>query len=310
MDEPYSLVTRVIASAEALGYKNVTPIQLSNGANLLLHLAPYPIVARIAKVIAVEGTDACLLRARLAQELHVANHLLGKQVPIVRPIDSYEQPIQVGGTWMSLWEYITTEQQKQLPPAEACQLLHSLSTALSCYQEPLPVLGVWHRSARIINDLNHSNQLFDSRLDSMLYLFACLDQRIQATPIDMLVPAHGDAHSGNLLPASDSWRWNDFEDVCLMPRYWDYASFVSNRALFGGLQEPVLQYLLQEPNIIYDMQAFAYALAARTVMATLGNLALAQHGAGDLPFANKQLELCGSFLQKLEITFNIKLSAS
>jgi len=85
-----------------------------------------------------------------------------------------------------------------------------------------------------------------------------------------------------------------------MPPYWDLASFVGNPALFGGICDPTLQYMLSHPEIVSDRRAFGFALSARILLSTLGNLALALDGHGDLSFSNRQLELCGDFLLQIE----------
>ncbi|WP_229725650.1 phosphotransferase family protein [Calditerricola satsumensis] len=38
-----------------------------------------------------------------------------------------------------------------------------------------------------------------------------------------VLPAHGDAHLGNLLASPQGWLWIDFEDASRMPRFWDLA---------------------------------------------------------------------------------------
>jgi hypothetical protein len=97
----------------------------------------------------------------------------------------------------------------------------------------------------------------------------------------------------------------DFEDVSLMPAYWDMASFVGNLALFGGLQEPTFRYMLDQVDIVSDPASFGFAIAARVIMSTLGNLDLALAGNGDLEFATRQLELAEDFLRQLEQSIGI-----
>lgn len=58
-----------------------------------------------------------------------------------------------------------------------------------------------------------------------------VNERVQS---EVLYPAHGDAHPGNRLATGIGWRWIDFEDISLMPKFWDLASCIGNTALFHG----------------------------------------------------------------------------
>lgn len=83
----------------------------------------------------------------------------------------------------------------------------------------------------------------DQRIQTLLDVFVGVDIQMRLEP-SLLIPGHGDAHARNLLPSTEGWIWTDFEDVSLMPAYWDLASFIGNLALFGGIQEPFFQYIL------------------------------------------------------------------
>jgi len=120
-----------------------------------------------------------------------------------------------------------------------------------------------------------------------------------------LVPCHGDAHIGNLLPTAEGWLWTDFEDASLMPAHWDMASFVCNLALFGGIEQPTFRYVLEHIDSESDLAAFGFAVTARTLMSTLGNFdfALEGHGNdGDLEVATRQLELAEDFIRQIDST--------
>lgn len=51
MSEKEILISQLLLAAEKMGLSEVKPIELSEGGNLIIHLAPHPIVARIATVI-------------------------------------------------------------------------------------------------------------------------------------------------------------------------------------------------------------------------------------------------------------------
>lgn len=83
-----------------------------------------------------------------------------------------------------------------------------------------------------------------------------------------------------------------------MPRYWDMASYVANMALFRGLQEPTLRRFVASAS---DQVEFWRALTARTVMSVLGNMDYALAGNGDLDYALRQLEVAGTFLDRVRV---------
>jgi thiamine kinase-like enzyme len=118
-----------------------------------------------------------------------------------------------------------------------------------------------------------------------------------------LYPSHGDAHPKNLLPSSKGWQWIDFEDVSLMPKFWDIASFIGNTALFHGLKHPMVAYVLNLKDIAADKQSFRFALKARAIMSITMNLSLALDGSDNLDFATSQLDRLDDFLSTIESKF-------
>lgn len=55
-----------------------------------------------------------------------------------------------------------------------------------------------------------------------------------------------------------------------------------------------------------DLKAFGFAITARILMSTLGNLDFALAGHGDLEFATRQLVLAEDFLRQIEIIIGEK----
>lgn len=296
MSEKDKLISQVVLIAEKTGLTEITPIELSNGGNLIIHLAPHPIVARIATVISKE--DAEYAYKILNRELRVARHLQSKGVPVLLPTDLIDAgPYDVGGTWMTFWKYIRPTQLQPPLPSESVELVNGLTIAMKDFFDDLPVLGVWERTRQSAVRLRkHSDQ----RIQALLNVFLRVDVQMRLEP-SLLIPCHGDAHSRNLLPSPEGWIWTDFEDVSFMPAFWDLASFVGNLALFGGIQEPTFRYILDHIVIGTDLKAFGFAITARILMSTLGNLDFALAGHGDLEFATRQLELAEDFLHQIDL---------
>lgn len=296
MSEKDKLISQVLLIAEKAGLTDITPIELSNGGNLIIHLAPHPIVARIVIVISKE--DAENAYKILDRELRVARHLQSKKVPVLLPTElTNAGPYDVGGTWMTFWKYVPHIQLKSPSPSETIELINSLTRAMKDFVDELPVLGVWERTCQSAVRLSKH---CDQSIQALLNVFLRVDEQIRLES-SLLIPCHGDAHRGNLLPSPEGWVWSDFEDVSLMPAYWDLASFVGNLVLFGGIQEPTFRCILDHINNDTDLKAFGFAITARILMSTLGNLDFALAGHGDLEFATRQLELAEDFLHQIDL---------
>ncbi|MEC0232321.1 phosphotransferase [Paenibacillus alba] len=297
MTEKHNLISQVVLMAEKTGLADITPNVLSSGGNLIIHLAPYPIVARAATVISNEKDTEYAYKI-LDRELSVARHLQDKGIPVLLPTELIDAgPCDVGGTWMTFWKYVPSTPLQPLSPSEAVEMVNRLSIAMKDCSEELPMLGVWERTCQSAVKLKSHT---DQRVQALLDVFLRVDEQMRLEP-SRLMPCHGDAHARNLIPSTEGWLWTDFEDVSWMPAYWDLASFVGNLALFGGIQEPTFRYIVEHIDNSTDLQAFGFAITARIVMSTLGNLDFALAGHGDLKFASRQLELAGDFIHQIDL---------
>lgn len=73
------------AAAVIFGLTDVTPVILSRGGNVIVHLAPHHIVARVAAIPIADQQDHHICM-KLEQELHVASHLYKQGIPVLRPV--------------------------------------------------------------------------------------------------------------------------------------------------------------------------------------------------------------------------------
>ncbi|WP_454190929.1 phosphotransferase family protein [Paenibacillus sp. Marseille-Q7038] len=289
------LVSQALLVVKTIGLAEITPTILSNGGNLIIHLAPHPIVIRLANVITQEEADTAY--KRLNRELQIARHLQIKNIPVLLPTDLVDAgPHNINDTWMTLWNYVPPVELQRPSPCESVELVSNLSIAMKDFSDELPVLGVWERTSRSAARLMKNS---DQRIQALLEMFHDIDKQMRLET-SVLIPSHGDAHAGNLIPSKEGWIWTDFEDVSLMPAYWDLASYIGNLALFNGLKDPTFRYMLSNKEIIVDPKAFSFALTARILMSTLGNLDYAIEGYGNLEFATRQLELAGDFIRQID----------
>lgn len=284
------LISDVLVVAESLGFSNVKPVVLSDAGNLLVHLSPFPVVARVAKLF--PGDDARFWRDVCDNEIKVARHLIETGIPVVSYFrDIPPRPYCVGDTGMTLWDYVESTPIPTLSGEQAVAMLNDLVRAMSNFPEPLPPLGAWRNAAKAAENL--SSMRDDGRMATLLRVYKHVDEKIQS---EVLYPAHGDAHPGNLLASKMGWQWIDFEDVSLMPKFWDLASFVGNTALFHGFNHAMVQTVLRSPEVSYDRLSFQMTLEARVILSTMTNWALAVNGHGDWDFAQAQLQRIDDFL--------------
>ena len=295
MAEKSELVSRVLLLAEKNGFTEISPVELNDGGNLIIHLSPYPIVARISTAISEEDPDqAYKIQQR---ELQVANHLQTSGVPVLLPTDMIDAgPYDIGGTWMTLWQF-ETRVQSHLSPAEAVELVNRMSNAMKDYPGELPAFGVWDRTCQSAVRLREHP---DQRVQALLGIFQKVKEKMRQEP-EILIPCHGDANVGNLFPCNKGWIWMDFEDASLMPFYWDLASYVCVPALFRGIQSPILKYVLDQIDDQTNLKLFCFTLIVRTLTSSLGNLDYALIGHGDLDFALEELELAEDFIHQIEL---------
>ena len=209
---------------------------LSDDSNVLVHLAPAPVVARVA-------TTTALVRPQpvewLARELAVAGHLASRGVPVVAPSEELPPgPHSHDGFDLTFWRYV--EQETATPPemSELATGLASLHDALRDYPGELPYLEP--ALAEVVRMLDYAEAhalLSAGELEELRAGHARLAPLL-AEARGQPQPLHGDAHVGNVLVTREGALWSDFEDTCSGPVGWDLACLMRGSA-FG--EETVLR---------------------------------------------------------------------
>jgi hypothetical protein len=188
-------VKQVIHAVRNMGIHSSEPMVLADGGNLIVHLAPHPMVARVMTLFGED--DAEYWKDVLAREIDVARHLENVGVPVVPPVRELDPgPHPAGNTWFTLWEFIPTCDLPTLTGEEAFELLHCLESGMHTYTGYLPPLTAWTPVCDAVRKLatNGNNQI-----QALVEYWTVIDKRLRDLPRDQLVPAHGDAHLGNLV---------------------------------------------------------------------------------------------------------------
>lgn len=217
-------VTVATGVGTSLGLRCDDPEVLHDGSNVVVHLRPAPVVARVATLTALvrPGVEAWLTR-----DVLVARHLAARGVPATRPFEA-PGPHHRDGAVVALWEHLPHVSPHGAEPAEVAAALADLHVALRDFPGPLPALGPVEDLTRALDVLERSATV--PGLDVLRAEGARLAAAVAGLPAQAL---HGDAHPGNLLVTPRGLVWNDFEDTWRGPVAWDLACLGTTSWLDG-----------------------------------------------------------------------------
>jgi Ser/Thr protein kinase RdoA (MazF antagonist) len=201
-----------------LGISAGDPVVLHDGSNVVVHLRPAPVVAKVASRTALirPGVEAWLSR-----DIAVARHVAARGVAATEPL---AEPRHVDGAVVALWRY-EPHSAAVLEPATVAASLAELHAALADYAGPLPAAGP-------VDDLLNTLDVLEpsATVTGLRERVAPLAAAVAVMPTR---PLHGDAHPGNLLVTPRGLVWNDFEDAWRGPLAWDLACLATTGRLDG-----------------------------------------------------------------------------
>ncbi|MDQ3405983.1 MAG: aminoglycoside phosphotransferase family protein [Actinomycetota bacterium] len=194
--------------------------------NAVFELASAPIVVRIVGSVA--------LRYRVRKVVGVAQWLAAHDIPAVRLVPGFEQPVLVGDYAATVWVAVPPVEGKPRPAdlARLLRLVHRLP--------PPDGLPVWDPLDDVRRRIGEAEGLDDDdgsflrgRCDEIERKLAALDFPLTAGFV------HGDAHLGNLILSAQGPLLCDFDSSCVGPPEWDLTPFAVGVRRFG---EPVADY--------------------------------------------------------------------
>jgi Phosphotransferase enzyme family len=235
-----SIISRAVAAAVAVateqGLRVADAVPVGTGSNVIVHLRPNPIVARVMSGTVVLHPDP---RAWLTRELEVGAFLAERMTSVVGPTKEIDPgPYVSGNLWLSFWEHV----EVRTTPLEARTIGHALRDlhdALAEYRGPLPPRSaVLDEIDWLLGALSGDDGVSElsAERDRLAELILEHERAAHRQPI------HGDASFSNLLVTTTGPRWNDFEDVCVGTVEWDVAGVLSDaRAAHGdGFRAEIL----------------------------------------------------------------------
>ena len=220
---PETLAAAAVKVAASLGVHATDPVVLADGANVIVHLSPAPVVAKVAASTPAVRPDNA---AWLQRELDVVRFLAGRGVPVMTPSPEVPPVVHHGdGQVMSFWRYLSPV--PGLAGEETIgSMLRDLHAELRDY--PAQLRG------------NPAQLPFLAPLGDIPAFLARPQTRLTAGQAAALAAAHarltaqldhgrgqslhGDAGAGNLMATDAGWVWHDFEDTCTGPVAWDLAA--------------------------------------------------------------------------------------
>jgi aminoglycoside phosphotransferase (APT) family kinase protein len=208
-------VRAALAAARAEGIAVREPVVVRDLTNVLVHLAPAPVVARVPLTLTLlRGTEWH------TREVELAAWLAGEGAPVAPPSDAVDPgPHECDGVVVSFWRYVDHDGER-FDPRSAGRSLRRLHDVLARCPHELPVFERLDEVAGLLDRLEPSPVASASDLDGLREVHTRLD----AAPRSFdRRPLHGDAHFGNVLWSPEGPLWTDLENACSGPAELDLA---------------------------------------------------------------------------------------
>jgi Ser/Thr protein kinase RdoA (MazF antagonist) len=172
----------------------------------------------------------------VSSQVALARRLISEGFPVAAPLGDAEE---VGGTSVSLWEHIPTDEShpidfRQL--GEVVARLHRLEPAGLRDVVPLPFCGdaAW---LAVEGNLARAQAASLVDADEAAALRRACDQLSgwhERASRAALVVCHGDVHPLNVLMRGQDVVLIDWDSICLGPEAWDHAALMTSAERWGG----------------------------------------------------------------------------
>ncbi|PUB32581.1 Ser/Thr protein kinase RdoA (MazF antagonist) [Promicromonospora sp. AC04] len=198
-------------------------IKLTNNAVFSLARDPY--------VIRIAASD--LVGAQARKAVSFAQWLAANDVPTIVPMDGLDQPFDVEGHQVTIWQLVPSNDGRPTVRALA-EILRTLHSSPG----EAPDLPAWDEIGSIRRKLSAQDVLSTEHLvfltdqvDELATLLHDVDYVLPTGPI------HGDAHTGSLIAGTDGTVLCDFDTAANGPREWDLMPIAVNTARFAELTD-------------------------------------------------------------------------
>ncbi|MFZ0090229.1 MAG: aminoglycoside phosphotransferase family protein [Solirubrobacteraceae bacterium] len=257
-----------VASACGLRLKLDEADVLQTASNVLVHLRPAPVVARVMTGTVALHDDP---RTWLEREISVLEFLAPSGVAVSPSRLIAPGPHGHDGLWMTFVEWIAdVKPDPEVWPATLLDDARGLGRLLKDLHDLLrPFAGdlgglreLRDDIERLIGQLRPANAQEGETIASLRQRLELLRTIVfdSGLPTQAL---HGDVSLRNLLRTPYRRLWNDFEDTFRGPVHWDVASYVGSLRMHGANERTVREML--DGYGWHDEQELAPFLAAQDV---------------------------------------------
>lgn len=240
MPDPATATDAAVAVARAHGVRCEEAVRLPGASNVLVHLRPAPVVARVMTATALLHDDVATW---LRRELAVGAFLGTRDLAIPPSSLLPPGPHRHAGLWMTFWTFAEHEPATAPPPPRelgaALRALHATLAEFPGALGPLDDVRAW--LDRLLAGLRPTAELPAAERDRLRARLHALAPTAFAGADAQ--PIHGDASVSNLLRTPAGLRWNDLEDACVGPPAWDVAGLVLDLRSRGADEADVDAFL-------------------------------------------------------------------
>lgn len=224
MDE---LSRRALAAALAVGraqgLRCDQPEVLADGSNVLVHLAPAPVVARVATTT---GLVRKPVERWLKLDLDLAGFLATQNFPVVPPsTEAAPGPYLQDGLALTLWEFVEHDRNYVAGIDEVGPFLRDLHAVLRGYKGEMRRMSPVTEIPGWLDEVERWDVVPEEDMAMLRRGYARISKEIDMLSLPEQ-PIHGDAHRKNVLKTCRGLVWTDFEDACRGPVAWDLGCFV------------------------------------------------------------------------------------
>lgn len=216
-------VQAAVAVAASHGVRSDDPLVLADGANVVVHLRPAPIVAKVAATTHLVRDP----RPWLGRELPLSAHIAASGLAVVRPSDLLPPRVhELGAAVLTFWRHEPHDPMSLVGAVRLGSMLRDIHDALRCYPVALP------RLATPFEDIgNWLERAGATAPRQMRPRYDWLRAELAGNDGQAL---HGDPHPGNVLMTPRGPVWADLEDACRGPVAWDLACLAESSRLDGA----------------------------------------------------------------------------
>lgn len=242
LDRRALAAARAVAARCGLAGAQDGAVVIYSGSNVLVHLRPAPVVARVMSGTVVLHDKPARW---LAREVSVLEFLAPSGLAVAPSALVAPGPHHHDGLWMTFAEWIPDVQlATNLDDAHRLgRALRDLHDQLRPFDGDLGDLGDLREDIeRLHGELRPAGAREAQAITS---LRARLDA-LREVVFESTLPAqalHGDVSLRNLLRTPRRLIWNDFEDTFRGPVHWDLASYVGSLRADGATSRFVLEML-------------------------------------------------------------------